>query len=79
MIDRNNFIKRCDICKAEYMILVIFDENFLATAETVIYRIYYYINRSGNGHLTLRELKRGNLVDAMQHADEEEDINKVLR
>ncbi|CAA7022309.1 unnamed protein product [Microthlaspi erraticum] len=48
-------------------------------AETVIYRIYYYINRSGNGHLTLRELTRGNLVDAMQHADEEEDINKVLR
>lgn len=53
--------------------------KLLATAETVIYRIYYYINRSGNGHLTLRELKRGNLVDAMQHADEEEDINKVLR
>ncbi|XP_010523368.1 PREDICTED: serine/threonine protein phosphatase 2A regulatory subunit B''beta-like [Tarenaya hassleriana] len=48
-------------------------------AETVIYRIYYYINRSGNGRLTLRELKRGNLIDAMLHADEEEDINKVLR
>ncbi|PON54522.1 Parvalbumin [Trema orientale] len=48
-------------------------------AETVIYRIFYYINRAGNGHLTLRELKRGNLIDAMQHADEEEDINKVLR
>ncbi|KAG9445710.1 hypothetical protein H6P81_011838 [Aristolochia fimbriata] len=48
-------------------------------AETVIYRIFYYINRSGNGHLTLRELKRGNLITAMQHADEEEDINKVLR
>ncbi|XP_061944288.1 serine/threonine protein phosphatase 2A regulatory subunit B''beta-like isoform X1 [Populus nigra] len=48
-------------------------------AETVIYRIFYYINRSGNGNLTLRELKRGNLIDAMQHADEEEDINKVLR
>ncbi|XP_065852314.1 serine/threonine protein phosphatase 2A regulatory subunit B''beta-like [Euphorbia lathyris] len=48
-------------------------------AETVIYRIFYYINRSGDGHLTLRELKRGNLIDAMQHADEEEDINKVLR
>ena len=45
----------------------------------MIYRIYYYINRSGNGHLTLRELKRGNIIDAMQHADEEEDINKVLR
>uniref|UniRef100_A0A5B7CEV0 EF-hand domain-containing protein n=1 Tax=Davidia involucrata TaxID=16924 RepID=A0A5B7CEV0_DAVIN len=48
-------------------------------AETVIYRIFYYINKSGNGHLTLRELKRGNLIAAMQHADEEEDINKVLR
>ncbi|OVA16380.1 EF-hand domain [Macleaya cordata] len=48
-------------------------------AETVIYRIFYHINRSGNGHLTLRELKRGNLIAAMQHADEEEDINKVLR
>ncbi|KAJ8760507.1 hypothetical protein K2173_015174 [Erythroxylum novogranatense] len=48
-------------------------------AETVIYRIFYYINRSGNGHLTLRELKRGNIIDAMQYADEEEDINKVLR
>ncbi|XP_031284411.1 serine/threonine protein phosphatase 2A regulatory subunit B''alpha-like [Pistacia vera] len=48
-------------------------------AETVIYRIFYHINRSGNGHLTLRELKRGNLIAAMQHVDEEEDINKVLR
>ncbi|KAL8166442.1 hypothetical protein V2J09_007941 [Rumex salicifolius] len=48
-------------------------------AETVIYRIFYYINRAGNGRLTLRELKRGNLIAALQHADEEEDINKVLR
>lgn len=52
---------------------------FCEPAETVIYRIYYYINRAGNGQLSLRELKRGNLIDAMQHADEEEDINKVLR
>ncbi|GJN20857.1 hypothetical protein PR202_gb08286 [Eleusine coracana subsp. coracana] len=48
-------------------------------AETVIYRIFYSINRSGNGHLTLRELKHGNLVSALQQLDEEEDINKVLR
>lgn len=48
-------------------------------AETVIYRIFYHVNRSGNGRLTLRELKRGNLIAAMQHADEEDDINKVLR
>lgn len=52
---------------------------FHISAETVIYRIFYYINRSGNGRLTLRELKRGNIIDAMLHADEEEDINKVLR
>ncbi|CAN6479511.1 unnamed protein product [Victoria cruziana] len=48
-------------------------------AETVIYRIFYYVNRSSNGHITLRELKRGNLIAAMQHVDDEEDINKVLR
>ncbi|KAK0580457.1 hypothetical protein LWI29_002145 [Acer saccharum] len=48
-------------------------------AETVIYRIFYYNNRSGNGRLTLRELKQGNLIAAMQHVDKEEDINKVLR
>ncbi|PWA61389.1 EF-hand domain pair [Artemisia annua] len=48
-------------------------------AETVIYRIFYYMNRAGDARLTLRELKRGNLIAAMQHADEEEDINKVLR
>ncbi|XP_058094615.1 serine/threonine protein phosphatase 2A regulatory subunit B''beta-like isoform X1 [Magnolia sinica] len=48
-------------------------------AETVIYRIFYYVNRAANDRLTLRELKRGNLIAAMQHADEEEDINKVLR
>ncbi|PIA36337.1 hypothetical protein AQUCO_03400319v1 [Aquilegia coerulea] len=48
-------------------------------AETVIYRIFYHLNKSGNGHITLRELKRGNLIGAMQHADDEEDINKVLR
>ncbi|XP_051121433.1 serine/threonine protein phosphatase 2A regulatory subunit B''beta-like [Andrographis paniculata] len=48
-------------------------------AETVIYRIFFYVNRAGNGRLTLRELKRSDLIAAMQHADEEEDINKVLR
>ncbi|XP_052886808.1 serine/threonine protein phosphatase 2A regulatory subunit B''alpha-like isoform X2 [Gossypium arboreum] len=48
-------------------------------AETVIYRIFYHMNRSGNGRLTCRELKRGELISAMQQADEEDDINKVLR
>lgn len=48
-------------------------------AETVVCRIFFYVNKSGNGQLTLRELKRGNLIAAMQHADEEKDINKILR
>ncbi|CAN4105892.1 unnamed protein product [Withania somnifera] len=48
-------------------------------AETVIYRIFFYVNRLGDGHLTLRELKRSDLIAAMQHADEEDDINKVIR
>ncbi|KAJ8562697.1 hypothetical protein K7X08_031149 [Anisodus acutangulus] len=48
-------------------------------AETVVYRIFYYVNRAGNGRLTLRELRRSDLIAAMQHADEEDDINKVLR
>ncbi|CAM8960186.1 hypothetical protein QQ045_005319 [Rhodiola kirilowii] len=48
-------------------------------AETVIFRIFYHINKLGNGRITLRELRRGDLIAAMQHADEEDDINKVLR
>ena len=49
------------------------------SAETVVYRIFYCLNRIGSGHLSLRELKRGNLLSALRHADDEEDINKVLR
>ncbi|XP_050215827.2 probable serine/threonine protein phosphatase 2A regulatory subunit B''delta [Mercurialis annua] len=48
-------------------------------AETVTYRIFYYVNRVGTGHITLRELKLGDLIPAMHHVDDEEDINKVLR
>ncbi|CAN1270361.1 Serine/threonine protein phosphatase 2A regulatory subunit B''alpha [Linum perenne] len=48
-------------------------------AETVIYRIFYYINKSGNGRLTLRELKLSNLIQVMQQVDKEEEINKILR
>lgn len=59
-------------------VLIVWTVLFCA-AETVVYRIFYYINRAGNGHLTLRELKRGNLIAALQQTDEEEDINKVLR
>jgi hypothetical protein len=32
--------------------------------ETVIYRIFYTMNRSGCGRVTLREFKRGDLTEA---------------
>lgn len=48
-------------------------------AETVIFRIFYHCNKAGNGQLQLREIKRSNLVAALQQVDVEEDINKVLK
>lgn len=55
------------------------DSCMWSAAETVIYRIFYHVNKAGNGRLQLRELKRSNLIAALQQVDEEEDINKVLR
>lgn len=60
----------------QYFLLLI---QHCLSAETVVYRIFYCLNRIGNGLLSLRELKRGNLLDSLRHADDEEDINKVLR
>ncbi|KAF6241961.1 hypothetical protein COO60DRAFT_1607887 [Scenedesmus sp. NREL 46B-D3] len=34
-------------------------------AETVIYRIFYTINRSGSGRMSYRELRRSDLLDAL--------------
>lgn len=48
-------------------------------AETVVYRIFYCVNRSGTGRIALRELKRSDLMAALQQVEEEEDINKVLK
>ena len=53
-----------------------FQDRYL---ETVTYRIFYRVNVAWNGRMTLRELRRGDLLEAMAHVDEEEDINKVLR
>jgi hypothetical protein len=53
-------------------------QNYLS-AETVVYMIFYCLNRIGSGHLTLRELKCGNILSVLKHAGDEEDINKVLR
>lgn len=46
-------------------------------ALTVITRIFYTVNTSRTGYLSLRELRRSNLVAEFTHVDEEEDINKV--
>ncbi|GFH29172.1 uncharacterized protein HaLaN_27792, partial [Haematococcus lacustris] len=48
-------------------------------AETVVYRIFYTLNKSGNGRLTMRELRRSDLVEALEALDQEDDINKVLK
>ena len=53
-----------------------FQDRYL---ETVTYRIFYTCNTMWNGKMLLRELRRSNLVEAMNHVDEEEDINKVLK
>lgn len=48
-------------------------------SETVVYRIFYSLNKSGSGRMTFREFKRGDLLDALYMLDREEDINKVLK
>ncbi|CAL6441005.1 unnamed protein product [Bathycoccus prasinos] len=53
-----------------------FQDRYL---ETVIYRIFYTVNKDWNGRMTLRELKKSDLISAFKQCEVEEDINKVLR
>eukprot|EP01004_Peranema_trichophorum_P007952 NODE_671_length_2481_cov_77.005513_g576_i0.p1 GENE.NODE_671_length_2481_cov_77.005513_g576_i0~~NODE_671_length_2481_cov_77.005513_g576_i0.p1 ORF type:complete len:687 (-),score=144.26 NODE_671_length_2481_cov_77.005513_g576_i0:312-2372(-) len=46
-------------------------------AETVVVRIYYTCNRSGNGRMTLKEFQR--VVPILLLLDREEDINSVTQ
>lgn len=48
-------------------------------AETVIHCVFYALDRSGTGRLRLRELRRGDLLDALGEVDEQDDINRVSR
>eukprot|EP00587_Corethron_hystrix_P002287 CAMPEP_0113311470 /NCGR_PEP_ID=MMETSP0010_2-20120614/8692_1 /TAXON_ID=216773 ORGANISM="Corethron hystrix, Strain 308" /NCGR_SAMPLE_ID=MMETSP0010_2 /ASSEMBLY_ACC=CAM_ASM_000155 /LENGTH=574 /DNA_ID=CAMNT_0000167111 /DNA_START=68 /DNA_END=1792 /DNA_ORIENTATION=+ /assembly_acc=CAM_ASM_000155 len=48
-------------------------------AVTVITRIFYVVNRCHNGKITVRQIRRSNLLDAFHAVDEEEDINKVTQ
>jgi serine/threonine-protein phosphatase 2A regulatory subunit B'' len=47
-------------------------------ALTVITRIFYNVNTSRSGKLSLREVRHSNLFNACMHVDEETDINKVV-
>ncbi|CAI5717919.1 unnamed protein product [Hyaloperonospora brassicae] len=46
-------------------------------ALTVVVRIYYSVDRDSSGRITMRKLRRSNLISAFNTVDEEEDINKV--
>eukprot|EP00669_Euglena_mutabilis_P011268 TRINITY_DN592_c0_g1_i1.p1 TRINITY_DN592_c0_g1~~TRINITY_DN592_c0_g1_i1.p1 ORF type:complete len:617 (-),score=141.77 TRINITY_DN592_c0_g1_i1:156-1985(-) len=46
-------------------------------AETVVVRIFYTVNRSGNGKLTFKEYCNSRLHDVMLLLDSEDDINNV--
>lgn len=53
-----------------------FQESY---ALTVVYRIFYAVNRRLDGRLTLRDLERSDLVDACREVDATDDVNAVLR
>nr|CAG4635919.1 EOG090X00JH [Eubosmina coregoni]SVE69625.1 EOG090X00JH [Eubosmina coregoni] len=44
---------------------------------TVIARIFYNVNRSWSGHITLAELRHSNLLSTVRLLEEEEDINQI--
>eukprot|EP00210_Caulerpa_lentillifera_P009350 g8914.t1 len=53
-----------------------FQERYI---ETVSYRIMYSVNQSGTGKISLREVKRSDLIDALFELEVETEINRVLR
>ncbi|XP_025835689.1 serine/threonine-protein phosphatase 2A regulatory subunit B'' subunit beta [Agrilus planipennis] len=44
---------------------------------TVIARIFYCVNRSWSGRISISELRRSNLLNIIQLLEEEEDINQI--
>ncbi|KPU79330.1 uncharacterized protein Dana_GF17626, isoform C [Drosophila ananassae] len=45
---------------------------------TVIARIFYSVNRSWSGRITISELKRSDLLEMISLLEEEEDINQIM-
>eukprot|EP00889_Picochlorum_renovo_P007880 jgi/Picre1/34910/NNA_002376.t1 len=48
-------------------------------AETVIYRIFYSLNPSGANRLSLRDIKKGKLLQSLLEVESEEDVNQCTR
>ena len=48
-------------------------------AVTVITRIFYSVNLCHSGRITIRQIRKSNLLSVFQQVDEEEDINKVTK
>uniref|UniRef100_A0A087Y353 Protein phosphatase 2 regulatory subunit B''alpha n=1 Tax=Poecilia formosa TaxID=48698 RepID=A0A087Y353_POEFO len=44
---------------------------------TVIQRIFYVVNRSWTGHVTMTELRRSNFLQTLALLEEEDDINQI--
>lgn len=66
------------VCFASSFTMVSFLCVLYSPVQTVIARIFYVINKSGNERLTLGELRKSNFMDVLSLLDEEDDINKVL-
>lgn len=45
---------------------------------TVIARIFYTVNRSWSGKITMAELRRSDILQVLQLLEEEEDINQIM-
>jgi serine/threonine-protein phosphatase 2A regulatory subunit B'' len=54
------------------------DEFQRKYALTVIARIFFKVNASRTGKLSLREIYASNLIQEFMHVDEETDINRVV-
>ena len=48
-------------------------------AETVAHRIFYSLNSTASGRMTYRDLKRGDLLQALHELEEEDDVNRCTR
>ena len=48
-------------------------------AETVVHRIFYSLNSTASGRLTYRDLRRGDLISALNDLEEDDDVNKCTR